>query len=66
MKTIKIIIYIVLLSFSNFNFVYADDFNSWLISFKNYALKTLFSFLSFTNQIINFEGNINERNGEMV
>tara|TARA_Y100001970_G_scaffold262311_1_gene346407 strand:- start:9185 stop:10183 length:999 start_codon:yes stop_codon:yes gene_type:complete len=39
MKTIKIIIYIVLLSFSNFNFVYADDFNSWLISFKNYALK---------------------------
>jgi membrane-bound lytic murein transglycosylase B len=38
MKIIKIIFYIALISLNNINPIYAEDFNSWIISFKNYAL----------------------------
>tara|TARA_B100000579_G_scaffold417570_1_gene414225 strand:+ start:27 stop:1025 length:999 start_codon:yes stop_codon:yes gene_type:complete len=39
MKIIKIIIYITLISTIYINSVLAQDFNSWLISFKDYAIK---------------------------
>ncbi len=38
MKIIKIIFYIILIFLNNINPIYADDFNSWIISFKNYAM----------------------------
>ena len=39
MKIIKIIFYITLISLSNINPTFAEDFNNWIISFKNYAMK---------------------------
>ena len=39
MKIIKIFIYIFLISLININIILADDFDSWIISFKNYAIK---------------------------
>ena len=39
MKIIKIFICIFLISLANINNVLADDFDSWIISFKNYAIK---------------------------
>jgi len=39
MKIIKIIIYVFLISLNNINSIYAEDFNSWVISFKKYAMK---------------------------
>ena len=39
MKIIKILFYIVLFSLNNINIAYTDDFNNWLTSFKEYALK---------------------------
>ena len=39
MKIIKIFIYIFLISLVNINIILADDFDSWIISFKNYAIK---------------------------
>ena len=38
MKTIKIIFFVILISFINIRPTFAEDFNSWIISFKNYAL----------------------------
>ena len=38
MKIIKIIFYITLIFLNNINPIYAEDFNSWIISFKNYAM----------------------------
>ena len=39
MKIIKSLIYITLISIIPFNLILADDFNSWIISFKDYAMK---------------------------
>ena len=39
MKIIKIIFYIILISLININPIFAEDFNSWIISFKDYAMK---------------------------
>ena len=39
MKIIKIIFCIILISLNNINPVFAEDFNSWVISFKDYAIK---------------------------
>ncbi len=39
MKIIKIVLFIILFSFNNIVCAKADEFNDWLISFKNYALK---------------------------
>ena len=39
MKIIKIIFYIILISLNTTNLVIGEDFNSWLVSFKDYALK---------------------------
>ena len=39
MKIIKIIFYIILISLSNINSIFAEDFNSWVISFKDYAIE---------------------------
>ena len=39
MKIIKIIFYFILISLNNINPIFADDFNSWKISFKKYAIK---------------------------
>ena len=39
MKIIKIFICIFLISLANINNVLADDFDNWIISFKNYAIK---------------------------
>ena len=39
MKIIKIIFYIILISLSSFSHTFAEDFNSWVISFKDYAMK---------------------------
>jgi len=39
MKIIKIFICIFLISLANINNILADDFDSWIISFKNYAIK---------------------------
>ena len=39
MKTIKILLYIVLISLSTFTISFGEDFNSWLISFKEHAIK---------------------------
>ena len=38
MKIIKIIFCITLISLNNINSIHAEDFNSWIISFKNYAI----------------------------
>ena len=38
MKIIKITIYVLLISFNSINLILAEDFNSWKISFKDYAL----------------------------
>jgi len=38
MKIIKIIFYITFIFLNNINPIYAEDFNSWIISFKNYAM----------------------------
>ena len=38
MKIIKIFICIFLISLSNINIILADDFDDWIISFKNYAI----------------------------
>ena len=38
MKIIKIIFYTILISFSYIGSSIGDDFNSWLISFKEYAI----------------------------
>ena len=38
MKIIKIIFCITLISLNNINPIHAEDFNSWIISFKNYAI----------------------------
>ena len=39
MKIIKIIFCIILISLNNINPTFAEDFNNWIISFKNYAMK---------------------------
>ncbi len=39
MKIIKIIFYVILISSININLVFAEDFNSWLASFKIYAME---------------------------
>ena len=39
MKIIKIIFYIILISLININHIFAEDFNSWVISFKDYAME---------------------------
>tara|TARA_B100001175_G_C19472294_1_gene622426 strand:+ start:27 stop:1025 length:999 start_codon:yes stop_codon:yes gene_type:complete len=39
MKIIKIIIYITFVSLNYINHTFAEDFNSWIISFKDYAMK---------------------------
>ena len=39
MKIIKIIFCIILITLSNINPILAEDFNSWVISFKDYAIK---------------------------
>ncbi len=39
MKIIKIFICIFLISLSNINNILADDFDKWIISFKDYAIK---------------------------
>jgi len=39
MKIIKIIFCIILISLNNINSIFAEDFNSWVISFKDYAMK---------------------------
>ena len=39
MKIIKIIFYIILISLININHIFAEDFNSWIISFKDYAME---------------------------
>ena len=38
MKIIKIIFYILLISLNNFTASFGEDFNSWKITFKEYAL----------------------------
>ena len=39
MKIIKIIFYIIFISLNTTNIVIGEDFDSWVISFKDYALK---------------------------
>ena len=39
MKIIKIIFCIILISLNNINPIFGEDFNSWIISFKDYAMK---------------------------
>ena len=39
MKIIKIIFYVILISSININHIFAEDFNSWVISFKDYAME---------------------------
>ena len=39
MKIIKIIFFIILISLNNIKYVFAEDFDSWVISFKNYAIE---------------------------
>ena len=39
MKIIKILFYIFLISINNFTPSFGNDFNSWIISFKEYAIK---------------------------
>ena len=39
MKIIKIIFCIILISLNNINPIFAEDFNSWVISFKDYAME---------------------------
>ncbi len=39
MKIIKVIFCIILISLNNIKYVFAEDFDSWIISFKNYAIE---------------------------
>ena len=39
MKTIKILFFIVIISFNSFTISFGEDFNSWVISFKEHAIK---------------------------
>tara|TARA_B100001540_G_scaffold304096_1_gene313439 strand:- start:195 stop:1193 length:999 start_codon:yes stop_codon:yes gene_type:complete len=39
MKIIKVIFCIILISLNNIKYVFAEDFDSWVISFKNYAIE---------------------------
>ena len=39
MKIIKIIFYIIVISCSYSKPIFAEDFDSWIISFKEYAIK---------------------------
>jgi len=39
MKIIKIIFYVIIISLNNINPIFAEDFNSWKISFQEYAMK---------------------------
>ena len=39
MKIIKIIFYIILISLNSINYIFAEDFNQWKVSFKDYAMK---------------------------
>ena len=39
MKTIKLLLYTILISLSIFTISFGEDFNSWLISFKEHAIK---------------------------
>ena len=39
MKIIKTVIYTILFFLIPINSIFADDFNSWIISFKDYAMK---------------------------
>ncbi len=64
MKITKIIFYIILILFNNIKIAYSDDFNSWLVSFKEYALnegiskKTLDSTMSkvkFLPKVIEYD-----------
>ena len=64
MKIIKIFICIFLISLVNINNILADDFDSWIISFKNYAIKngiskktldTTFSKVKFLPKVIEYD-----------
>tara|TARA_B100001175_G_C19460622_1_gene616286 strand:+ start:32 stop:1030 length:999 start_codon:yes stop_codon:yes gene_type:complete len=39
MKIIKTIFFVVIILLNNFNYTYAENFESWAISFKDYAIK---------------------------
>ena len=39
MKIIKIIFYIILIYLNSINYIFAEDFNKWKVSFKDYAMK---------------------------
>ena len=39
MKIIKTIFFVVIILLNNFNYTYAENFESWVISFKDYAIK---------------------------
>ncbi len=39
MNIIKITSFVIIILLNNFNYTYAEDFESWVISFKNYAIK---------------------------
>ncbi len=39
MRTIKIIFYIILIYLISFNNIFAEDFDKWKVSFKDYAMK---------------------------
>jgi len=64
MKIIKIFICIFLISLVNINNILADDFDSWIISFRNYAIKngiskktldTTFSKVKFLPKVIEYD-----------
>ena len=42
MKIIKTIFFVVIILLNNFNYTYAENFESWVISFKDYAIKMAF------------------------
>jgi len=55
MKINKIIFYIFLLSLNNFTLSFGEDFNSWKITFKEYALKQGISKKTLDKTISKFE-----------
>tara|TARA_B100000579_G_scaffold49002_1_gene34158 strand:+ start:545 stop:1543 length:999 start_codon:yes stop_codon:yes gene_type:complete len=55
MKIIKIIFYIFLISLNNFTTSFGEDFNSWKISFKEYALKQGISKITLDKTISKFK-----------
>ncbi len=55
MKIIKIIFYIFLISLNNFTTCYGDDFNSWKITFKEYALNQGISIETLDKTISKFK-----------